>query len=326
MASRVDSDRLDFAVRQRALSAAGRAATPQTEVDPTIGGSPPFEGIDLVAADALSELGWDAPTIRLILSGPDHVSIHEIANHSVAGTVDEGQPGSVIDQETDGPPASTAPTRPKALYWASSYGQAAIVQAIWADLHGDPIALADLGKNLKELPPVLQAYLLAAIEAGQGGYVELEKWLADFGRQQSALQASMSSSTREREAAVAAAIRVAAAAASTVRVVGPALAVLLALGLAIREALIGAFPTPAREREDQTSGGHEGVDLFFGIRSASDSSLLIQDRYRLAKQWVVEDATAFQLPPVPLRAAFPFAPNTDEFHDAADKLGLNGGK
>lgn len=319
MASRVDSDRRDFATRQRAV--AQSPAVDEVAGDLPQPGSPPFEGIDLIAADALSDLGFDDATIKLILLGPRHVSIHQIGNPQLPGEVHHGEEGTLEKEPPEARPPRPAP-RPEDLYWPTPFGQAAIVQAVWANLHGDPMALAEISKGLADVPPVLRAYLAAAIVAGQRDYVGLEKWKTEFDREQAKLEAARSKQTKETESAVAAVVGAAAAAANAIPAVGQVVSAALALGLAIREALISAFPVPGRQAVDQIRDGHEGTDTFWGLRSTSDGAALVQERYRTAKQWVVQDPVAFQLPPVPLRTAFAFAPTTDDFKEAASKLGL----
>lgn len=350
MTNRV-SDAVDFAARSAARAAASRAAVAGTVPTPELpkatvqeadtgptsdvpSGSPPYRGEDLVAADGLAELGWDADSIHKLLSGPDHASIHELANPKLPGQVFHGTPGETGDAEADEPSpdepspkeagetsgdSDSAPdvVEPASLYWPTAYGQGVIVHAIWSSLHGEPAALIELADNVKALPPVLQAYVKAASVAGKRDYVDLEKWMAAFDQKEARAAAERNKETKDREAAIGSAIAAAAAAVNAIPVVGQAISVALALSLAIREALLGAFPLPSRKAADQVHDGYEGGTCYAGISWTAE-----RHDYLHTKQWVVQDPVASQLPTVPLRTAFPFAPTIRDFQAAVRELKL----
>lgn len=345
MTNRV-SDAVDFAARSSARAAANRAAVPGNIPPPVVpkatvaavntdpppdfpAGSPPYRGEDLVAADGLAELGWDADSIHKFLAGPDHASIHELANPKLPGQVFHGTAGSTADAETYEPSPEEPPEVPAdsdsapevvelaSLYWPTAYGQGAIVHAIWSSLHGEPAALIELADNVKSLPPVLLAYVKAASVAGKRDYIDLEKWMAAFDQKEARAAAERNKETKEREAAIGSAIAAAAAAANAIPVVGQVISVGLALSLAIREALLGAFPLPSRKAADQVHDGYEGGTCYAGISWTAE-----RHDYLHTKQWVVQDPVASQLPTVPLRTAFPFAPTIQDVQAAIRELKL----
>lgn len=227
---------------------------------------------------------------------------------------------------SDSSPAEAYPTH--AATDTLGMDQGDIVDAVWHNLHGDPGKLAILINNFTALTGPLQAYLVAAVESGKQDYIELNRWMADFNRQQATLAKQRASDTAATQKGVSSVGGVVAAAANAIPVVGQALSAIIAVGTAISVALLGAFPLPARNAADQVHDGVEGLSNFAGLSLdwPQDNPPLLQDRLLATKQAVVNDPVALMLPLPRKGTRYPFTPTLASFQNAAHKLGLYAGE
>lgn len=291
------------------------------KAETTTGSNP---GAALTTAQTLRRLGWPSAAIDKILAGPERSSIHDIAGRSIRAQSMDAVEAVVVPDEEDGNSTSA----PKLKAPQIAIGQKEIADAVWASVsEGDPLPLATIARQLKKLSQPLQAYLMAASVEVKEYYKDLATWKRDFDRVQSAAAAQREKERKEAggtagtAAGVAAAVAMAAAAANAVPIAGQAVSAALALGLAVATAITEANPLPVRKAEDQVRPGYEGVRVFRGLAVEAPESPYA-DPYLTLKQAVVQDAVAFNLPAVPPRTRFDFAPRLSAFQDAAHQLGL----
>lgn len=234
------------------------------------------------------------------------------------------------------PPPAGEPLTPKkypAKVAADEYiydlDQADIIDAIWLNLHGDPAKLVLIAQNFESLSGPLQAYVSAAASAGRSFLIDLNKWIADFDRAQAKAQKERSEEENKKRGVVHAVAGAAAAAANSIPVVGQVISLAIAAGVAISEALLAAFPLPLRQGADQVIDAYEGLDAFWGISydvEPNEEPALRQDRFLAAKQAVVQDPVATELPIPRDRSRYKFTPTISQYRRAAHELGLYPGE
>lgn len=322
----------------------------------------------LAVIQGLGDLGYQPAQIELILGGPSMTSIEGLSGRVIRAkslpkepdanrplVVNEPVPGDV---QIDRTPPSTSPPQqplpsppppqevssgpviddrkfPRSVPVASyqlDIGQADIIEAVWNNLHGDPNGLKNLADNFEMLTKPLQAYLAAAVEAGSIFLVDLNQWVDAFNKAQAKSAKQRKDDDNQRKKTVGSIAGVAASAANLIPVVGQIIALAIAAGVAISEAILEAFPLPLREGIDQVHDSFEGLDAFWGLsiyypeRSDGNPPPARDVRYSEAKQAVVQDEVAFLLP-VPKRLSrYKFTPNVDQFRRAAHELGLYAGE
>lgn len=326
---------------------------------------PPSERLAVI--QGLGDLGYQAAQIELILGGPSMTSIEGLSGKVIRAkslpmdsgptsppivlyaTVPDGiqsestppspqpQPQPPPQQSQEGSAAAAIDDRkfPRSVPIGSyqlDIGQADIIDAVWNNLHGDPNGLRNLADNFEMLTKPLQAYLAAAVEAGGIFLVDLNRWVDEFNKAQAKSAKQRKEDDNQRKKTVGSIAGVAASAANLIPVVGQIIALAIAAGVAISEAILEAFPLPLREGIDQVHDSLEGLDAFWGLssyypeRSDGNPPPSRDERYREIKQAVVQDEVAFLLP-VPKRLSrYKFTPHIDQFRRAAHELGLYSGE
>lgn len=277
-------------------------------------------------ADALRRLGWPPDSIDKILAGPDKSSVHEIAGRRVgARSLETLDARSVAALGAVAESPAPDPEVPQIVF---AIGQKQIADAVWASVRdGDPVPLASIVRQLKQIPGPMQAYLLAASREVNRYYKDLQAWKRDFDKAQQEALAKRGKERKEGEAIAGAtagvitAVAAAAAAANAVPVVGQVVSALMALGLAIGTAVAEANALPVRKAEEQVRPGYEGVTAFWGFPVEAPENPYANP-YLALKQAVVQDEVAFSLPAVPPRTRFDFAPRLAAFQEAAHEMSL----
>jgi hypothetical protein len=229
-------------------------------------------------------------------------------------------PPQPASQPSTGPVTPTADPLPKPAVVPLS--QAEIVDAIEASIsRGDVTPLARVARLLEGQSGPIQAYVTAASRRAKAYHVDIVEYVRTFGVKEREIAAQTESN---RSAGIKAA-STAAAAVNVIPVVGQAVSAILAIGIAVLDAVMKANVLPVRKAEDQIHPGFETLDFFRGIGSGPAEGLR-QDRFLAVKQAVVQDPVAFQLPWVASGTQFPWAPTYEDFSEAAHELQLYPGE
>lgn len=348
MATTDKPSRLFDAFGLRSTAAVRALDPPAPEAAPSI---PQSER--LAVAQGLRDLGYRPAQIELILGGPSMTSIEGLTGRMIrakslpmdaapveetatydavlgdAGTGTRSEPASTEKPRAPEVAERKFPGRADVLSYRLGIDQADIIDAVWHNLHGDPNKLASIADNFEMLTGPLQAYVSAAVESGKIFLVDLNKWVADFNKAQAKSAKERAEADKQRKKTVGSIAGIAAAAANAIPVVGQLLALAIAAGVAISEAIQEAFPLPLREGADQVHDEFEGLDAFWGLTNYySDTEPLParQDRYLSIKQAVVQDSVATLLPIPRSGSRYKFTPSIDQFRRAAHELGLYEGE
>lgn len=286
----------------------------------------------LMVADGLTELGYSARQVRLILSGPDKASVEQAIGKRIAVRPlppDESQP---LSQESSGEPGkgecAGQPASPQYPMRSATnllgIDQGDIVDALWHTLHGDPGRLANLAASYASLTGALQAYLLAAVEAAGSLLDDFAGWEAEFMRQLPTLASRRARNPRTDPAAISGAGVTVAVQAYSIPVLGKGLAQMLRAGAALRDALLLGYPLPLGETAAAQADRIEGADAYLGLSPVSPGETTQAGEEPLAalKNMVAKDKVASLLPAPRLGTRYSFTPTLPSFQEAAHALGL----
>ena len=252
----------------------------------------------VIIADRLRSLGWSVEKIQKILRGPEYHSIDEIASKQTKGQIESPpteQDGALLPHAEDNE-LGTA--------------QKETLDSLWALFHGDPTRVMGIVSSITQLPGEMQAYLVAAIFAGQSALGDVGKWLAGFDADAKARRARLPESQREKDRVAELVLSAGAKASSEIPVIGEDISKLLSLGLAIREALLWSLPMPVVNAAD-VAEEVEGDGVRLGLDVMGRDPALVD-----------ADPVASLLPVPPPRMRYPFVPSLAEFQTAAIRLGL----
>lgn len=231
----------------------------------------------LMVADGLTDLGYSARQVRLILGGPDKASVEQATGKRIAVRVlprVESQPTSPEESEKPGkaeradPPALPQyPARSATNLLGIDQGD--IVDAFWHTLHGDPSRLANLAANYTSLTGALQAYLLAAAGTAASLLDDFAAWEAEFMRQLPALATRRAKIPRTDPAAISGVGASIAVQTYSIPVLGKQVAQMLRVGAALRDALLLGAPLPLGETAVAMADQIEGADAYLGLSQSS---------------------------------------------------------
>ena len=171
----------------------------------------------------LRSLGWSEDEIAKMGRGPSFHSGDEIASPKVSGVAQEEPPVSGV------PRSANADDR---------FGQAAIADAIWASLHGDPSKVLVIVEELASLSAPQQAYLVSAWSHAQDAMVSLAAWRDQFHASRDERYRTASPGMRKLDHVAVATLEAAAQAQGDIPLIGDALRSLLEVAIEIREALL----------------------------------------------------------------------------------------
>ena len=240
----------------------------------------------------LRSLGWSEDEIAKMGRGPSFHSGDEIASPKVSGVAQEEPPVSGV------PRSANADDR---------FGQAAIADAIWASLHGDPSKVLVIVEELASLSAPQQAYLVSAWSHAQDAMVSLAAWRDQFHASRDERYRTASPGMRKLDHVAVATLEAAAQAQGDIPLIGDALRSLLEVAIEIREALLWGFPEPLNDLA-LLSQRQEGQHVFRGIEGPPEE--------------VAADPVARLLPSPEPGTGYPLVPRIFEFADWAKRLRL----
>lgn len=240
----------------------------------------------------LRSLGWSEGEIAKMGRGPSFHSGDEIASPKVSGVAQ------------DEPPVSGVPRAAKS---DDRFGQAAIADAIWASLHGDPSKVLVVVGELASLSAPQQAYLVSAWSHAQDSMVSLPAWRDQFHASRDERYRTASPGMRRLDHVAVATLEAAAQAQGDIPLIGDPLRALLEVAIEIREALMWGFPEPLNDLA-VLSQRLEGQHVFRGIEGPAEE--------------VAADPVARLLPAPEPGTSYPLVPRIFEFADWAKRLRL----
>lgn len=297
----------------------------------------------LMVADGLTELGYSARQVRLILGGPDKASVEQAIGKRIAvrtlpsdesRSPDESRQPQSLDPAAESSSGEGAGPPPSLSYPARSatnllgIDQGDVVDALWHTLHGDPSRLANLAANYTSLTGALQAYLLAATEASGNLLDDFAGWEAEFLRQLPTLASRRAKNPRTDPAAISGVGATVAVQAYSIPVLGKRLAQMLRVGAALRDALLLGYPLPLGETATALTDQLEGADAYLGLSLTSPAETFQIDKDPLStlKDVVTKDEVAPLLPEPRRGTRYSFTPTLGSFQEAAHALGLYPGE
>lgn len=240
----------------------------------------------------LRSLGWSDEDIAKMGRGPSFHSSEEIASPKVRGVL-----------QTEAPIAGV----PRSAAANENFGQAAILGALWASLHGDPSKMLSIVGELTALSAAQQAYLISSWAHAKDAMVSLDEWRSKFHATRDERRRTSSASTRVLDHVAVATLEAAAQAQEEIPLVGESLRSLLEVAIEIREALLWGFPQPINDLAELVAK-QEGKGIRRGL--AGDETE------------IDGDAVASLLPEVEPGTTYPFVPRLPEFIESATRLRL----
>lgn len=239
----------------------------------------------------LKSIGWSEDDIDKMARGPSYHSEDEIAAPRVSGVVQLEPPMTGL------PRAQTA----------GELSQKTIVDAIWANLHGDPSKILLVLEDISGLSGPQQAYLVAAWMHVQDAMGSLQAWREHFHSSRDERRRTESKAARVMDHVAVATLEGAAQAQNDIPFVGEDLRNLLEVGIEIREALMWSLPQPLSEL-GQLSDREEAKGAFRGIEGQPSD--------------ILDDPVAKMLPVPEAGIRYPFVPSLGRYSAAAERLHL----
>lgn len=239
----------------------------------------------------LKSLGWSDDDIDKMARGPSYHSEDEIAAPRVSGVVQ-------LEPPMIGLPRAQS---------AGDVSQKAIVDAIWANLHGDPSKILTILEDLAALSGPQQAYLHAAWMHAQDAMGSLQAWREQFHSSRDERRRTESKSARVMDHVSVATLEGAAQAQNDIPIIGEDLRNMLEVGIEVREALLWSLPQPLSEL-GLLSDREEAQGAFRGIEGQQSD--------------ILDDPVARMLPELVAGIRYPFVPSLGRFSAAAERLHL----
>lgn len=204
-----------------------------------------------------------------------------------------------------------------------SIDQKVITDAIWDNLHGNPIPISNIVINFDRYNYSLRAYIVAASIAATRYYADIESFIKNFNKAEAERQKRLTKLDNDNVAITNTVLGAAAAAANAIPVAGQIISVGIVIGQAIGEAIRKAFPLPARRAEDQIYSAREGRQAFLGFvldSNVEDLGNLRQQAFRDLQSAVSLDQTTIDLPAIPTGTEYKIAPTYADWQSATAKL------
>lgn len=201
--------------------------------------------------------------------------------------------------------------------------QKVITDAVWDNLHGNPVPLSNIVVNFDSYNAALRTYIVAASIAGTRYYADIEQFVKQFNAEEAARQKGYTKQENDRIAIQNTVVGAAAAAANAIPVAGQIISLGLVLGQAIGEAIRKAYPLPVRKAEDQIYNAREGRQAFFGFVIDSSTPDLGEQRaqaYRDLQSAVSLDQSTLDLPVIAVGTEYKIAPTYQDWQAAQAKL------